>query len=44
MGISSKDPKELKGLVKEASMRVERGEPPLIAKQPSKRNKTMKPE
>tara|TARA_B110000285_G_C15068766_1_gene586719 strand:- start:247 stop:435 length:189 start_codon:yes stop_codon:yes gene_type:complete len=32
MGISSKDPKELKGLVKAASLRIERGEPALIKK------------
>jgi hypothetical protein len=32
MGISSADPSELKGLVREASLRVERGEPPIIKK------------
>jgi len=30
MGISSKNPDELKGLVREASIRVENGEPALV--------------
>jgi hypothetical protein len=32
MGISSANPKELKGLVREASIRVERGEPAIVKK------------
>ena len=32
MGISSKNPEELKGLVREASIRLENGEPAVIKK------------
>ena len=36
MGISSANPAELKGLVREASIRIEKGEPALLKKAPSK--------